>query len=241
MSRKTAICALLIFVFCPAVRAGVCDFVVTQEFALKQKPHGVNGKLQLSMDARLTGPARDKMWGHGDWSFALKPEMELYKDFSAFPPCNAKLQIKDDKDKLVFDRFLNRQLAKLEELDAVGNSTFLLTVDYSTGFGSYAGLETSLLQVAGAGLRDLDALDVSTQQREPIRLAKSLKSGWTISKVSNGLEVLSLWCRPTPNGATFNLMFTRYSFDGNQWLAHKRQEKGFWESDQPFPPRSAFP
>ena len=119
--------------------------------------------------------------------------------------------------------------------------TFLLTVDHSAGLGSYAGLETSLLQVTGTGFRDLDALIVDTQQREPIRLTRSLKSDWKISKDSKVLEILSLWCRPMPDGATFNLMFTHYGFDGKEWLVRKRQVRGFWESDQPFPPRSEFP
>jgi len=242
MPRKVLIFAWLVFGLCSAARAAECKYAVTERIMLRPTMRDVGAaSAQLLIDTRLTARIRDEMWGHGDWSFALDPRSELYKDFSAFPPCNAKLQGVDRAGKVFAERVLDHPLAKLEALGGADNNILLLTVDYSTGMGSYAGLTTIPLQLSSQGFQDTDALNPGTQQREPIRLVKSLKSDWRFSKGTKEVEILSLWCRPEPDGSSFNLIFTRYTFDGKQWFVHKRQEKGFWESDQPFPQQSAFP
>ena len=244
MLRKSLICGILLFTLGSAVCAAAPrGYAVVQTFGLEQEKNGVKGEMQLLVDSRLTPDIREKMWGVGDWSFVFSPGSKPYSRFSELPPANAKLQITDVVGKLIVERLLDAPLAKLEEFAAGGNNVFLLTVDYSVGYGSYAGPGTSLLRVSEANFHDVDALDPATQQRKPIRLLKALKSDWRMTTDSNVVEILSFTYGPAQAAADNQqvLTFTHYSFDGKQWLLYVRQQEGYWDTEQPFPPRSLFP
>lgn len=225
-----------------AVNSNQQTYAVAQTFLLQQKPDGLNGVLRLLMDARLTVSVQEELWGKGDWSFVFPPSDSLFKEFSSLPPGNAKLAISDNDGKLVAERSLEKALAKLQEWDPAhsGNREFLLTVDYSAGWGSYNGPITTLLQISNGTFHDVEALNGNTGQEEPIHMMRSLKSDGKITKSEKGEEILSLSCHPK-NDNNFVLDYTRYSFNGARWLEYKRQDKGFWESDGGFPARSAFP
>jgi len=216
-------------------------YSVVQTLALHQKPNGTEGKLQLLMDKRLTESVREKLWEKGDWSFVFPPESSTYKEFSSRPPVKSRLVIRNDKGKVIAERGLETPMAKLEPWNPSSDSNqfFLLTEDYSSGAGSYNGPGTSLLQISDAAFHDVKA-DTASGQEQPIRLVKSLKSDWQIVSRDNAGEILSVSCRPKSDG-NFVIGYTRYSFDGNQWRKYKREVDGFWESDDPFPDRSAFP
>jgi hypothetical protein len=224
-------------------RAGDREYAVAQTFALQRRPNGLEGTVQLLMDKRLTGPVREELWGKGDWSFVFPHESEMYKEFSALPPAKAKLRIKDGGGKLLAERNLETPLAELEMWHSAsdGNECFLLTEDYSVGAGSYNGLRTTLVKVSDYAFHDVEALNIESQQQQSIRLVKSLKSDWQITSRESGGEILSVSCHPKNDGS-FVVDYVRYSsFDGSKWLEYKREVDGFWESDQPFPGRSAFP
>ena len=219
-------------------------FAVTQSFTLRQAPNGVSGTLELLMDSRLTASIREEMWGQGDWSIVFPPESSIFKEFSALPPGSARIEIRDNSGKLLATRALDVPLAKIEEWSPVGKTNwgYLLTQDYSTGMGSYSGPGTTLIQISGAAIHDASALDAKTHQEEPIRLAKTLKQDWKIMTGGNGTEILTVSCHPkSAEDDSFVVEYMRYAFEGTRWLKYSRQETGFWESDHPFPPRSAFP
>jgi hypothetical protein len=215
-------------------------YSVAQQFELRQD--NIHGKIELLMDVRLTATVREELWGKGDWSFVLPSSSELSKKFSQSPPRNAILRITNDTGQVAAERELGVPLAKVEVWTptAKGGQKYLLTADYSVGVGSYNGLATTLLEVHNATFQDVEAFDAGTGQKEPIRLVRSLKSDWRIVADDRAPELLSLSCHPQ-NDAGFVLDYVRYRFDGARWLKYKRQEAGMWESDQPFPSRTAFP
>jgi hypothetical protein len=242
MPRKILLSWLLLVIGCHAADKTQPAYGISQQFDLSQRQNGMDGKIELWMDVRLTPSVRERLWGKGDWSVVLPPESELFKEFTALPPGNAKLRLKDQSGKIVVERNLDRPLAELKECipSGGGKAGYLLTLDDSAGFGSYNGLGTAVLQVANARLNEAGATNVSTRQQETIRLAKTLKSDWRIQSGGQGTEILSLSSHPGSDGS-FVSDYVRYWFDGSQWLESKRQEAGLWESDRPFPPRSAFP
>src|SRR5882757_9309568 len=115
---------------------------------LTQATHGVNGWLTVNTDARLTTELKNEMWGIGDLFFVVPADDPLQRVFSADPPRNATLQIVNAQDHVVETKTLDRPLARIENISLGKDGTsFLLTVDYSTGMGSYAGLTSQILEV----------------------------------------------------------------------------------------------
>jgi hypothetical protein len=181
------------------------------------------------------------MWGTGDWSVVVPTETPLYKDFSELPPGKAKLVVRDARGRVVVQRVLEMPLAKLRAWSPSGRGeVFLVTQDYSIGFGSYNGPATTLVQVSDNAIREVTALDVKTKAEVLFTLVESLKSAWHLASPKNGNEILSVICRPESDDK-FLITYFRYSFDGNRWIDYEREVEGFWEADNPFPSRSTFP
>lgn len=227
----------LVFTACPLFS----QETVYQKLPLSRQQNGVDGSLEVIIDSRFTPTMIEGMWGNGDWRFALPDENADYKSFSANPPRKAELRVSDRTGKTFAQEALEEPLAKIAELQ--NSSTFLVTVDYSIGWGSYAGPTSFLLSVEDGNLRWLQARDEATGKSERISLAKTLKSDWKLSSQASG-DVLAFFCRPVDfaNDNGFELHYVRYHFDNVKgWLKHERVKKGMWESDQPFPPRSDFP
>lgn len=214
-------------------------YTAVERFTLHQASNGVDGTLELLLDRRLTESARKELWGKGDWSFVLPHVSPLYKEFTVLPPGKSKLVIRSNNGLLVAERQLDTPLARLEAWNAPSgaNQLFILTEDYTAGVGSYNGPGAILLQISEAAIQDVKAVNAESQKDEPIRLVKSLKSDW---RREGADEILSVSCRAR-DGGTFVIDYVRYAFNGRQWLEYKRQTDGFWESDEPFPNRSAFP
>jgi len=219
--------------------------IVSQRMPLNKEMNGVDGWLQVMTDARLSEKLRAKMWGEGDWAFVIPENDALFKVFSAAPPRNAELQIANLQGQVLANEVLERPLAKVEQKKLqAGRPTFLVTVDYSTGMGSYAGPATMLLDVVNADLHWLEAMNADTGKREMIRLPKTLKSDWRLSPTGAHQDILQVLCRPDDFGGSgaFSVSYVRYHFDeGAGWQMRKRVKKGFWESEDPFPQAGLFP
>jgi hypothetical protein len=218
-------------------------YSATQVFTLRREANGVNGTIELLMDKRLTKPVREDLWGNGDWSYVFPASSALYKELAALPPAKAELRIIGTDGRLIAERKLDTPLAKLQPWSpgVAGSHLFLLTQDYSVGVGSYDGPVTVLLRVSDGTLEYVKVLNPESGREEPIRLMKSLKSDWRISsRKARGGEILSRSCHPREDGQ-FVIDYVRYYSTGTRWREYKREKKGFWESDDPFPPRSAFP
>src|SRR5207248_8089345 len=125
--------------------------------------------------------------------------------------------------------------------------TYLLTVDYSAGFGSYSGSITSLVEVKSGRLRWVESTDAKTGNTGKIRLMESLKTTWKFVDAPDGKgkQILFAQCRPdwssVKDDPDFTTTYARFYFDGAKWLIIKRTVKGLSEFDQGFPSRKYFP
>jgi hypothetical protein len=220
------------------------DFSVSQMLRLTTAANGIDGALQVLTDSRLTEELKQEMWGAGDWSFILPEEDPRRSAFERNPPRNAELRIVTNTNQVLRSFSLERPLARVIEARVVGiQISFLVTVDYPVGFGSYAGVETLLLDVVDGQFRWAEATDIDTKKAEQIRLWKTLKATWKLVPFRRNHDILLVYCRPpkVQVGNELVVGYVRYRFDGKQWLKHEQQQKGFWESDEPFPPLSKFP
>ena len=106
---------------------------------------GIDGYLLLTQDERLTLKLAERLWGIGDVDIDDDPKLKTFKDE---PLRNAMIQIVDHAGQVVDSKDLEAPLARLQSAQLHGNSslTYLLTVDYSAGFGSYCGPITTLLR-----------------------------------------------------------------------------------------------
>ena len=123
-------------------------------------------------------------------------------------------------------------------------TSFLVAVDYSAGFGSYAGVTTLLLDVVEREFQWADAIGIATHETERISLPETLKSAWKLVPYRGNQDILLVYCRPAKvqvAGRDFVVGYVRYRFDGERWLKYERLRNGFWESDESFPTLASFP
>lgn len=185
------------------------QYVVAQTVDFHQKDKDVSGTLQVLIDIRLSESVQKELWGNGDWSFVFPSDSNLYKDLANHPPIKSRLRLMDSEGKLVAKRDLERPLAKLQVLNPTveAGQFFLLTQDYSVGFGSYNGLITTVLRVTDATLQEINALNIVSRQKEPIRMMKSLKSDWRAIQLEGVPEILSVSCHRTGMGNSSSITF----------------------------------
>lgn len=244
MTRAMLAIVALGFLALPAfTHAQQRDFKVSQRLRLASAINGIDGALEVLTDSRLTDELKQDMWGTGDWAFVLPEGDPQRAAFERNPPRNAELRIVTNTNQVLQRVSLERPLARVTESHILGSKiSFLVAVDYSVGFGSYAGVTTLLLDVADGQFRWAEAKDVNTQRIEPIRLADTLKSAWKLVPFRSYHDILRVYCRPNfqvEHG--FFIEYVRFRFNGKQWVKYERQQEGYWESDQPFPPLSNFP
>jgi hypothetical protein len=249
MRKSLQVCCLvllsLFFLSFSAV-AQQSDYRVSQRLRLTARANGLNGWLEVLTDSRLSLAVQKEMWGVGDWSTAFVEGDPEYAIFKAKPPENARLRISSDEGQPVRTLTLERPLAKLNEAHLIGGrSTVLVAVDYSIGFGSYAGVSTQLLDVIESQFRWAESTSSDANDVQPIRLPDTLKSAWKlVSSRAGNKDILWVYCRPAKvafTGREFVIGYVRYHFNGRRWRKYEQLRNGIWEDDEQFPPRSAFP
>jgi len=243
MHRKASFVAFFILVVLTLGHSQQGISPASEQTALNKAVHGVDGWLRIFTDTRLTSDLKKKMWGEGDWSFVLEKNDPLTKIFTAKPPQNASLQIVDSQGRVIESDQLERPLAKIGQARInSGNGIFLVTVDYSVGFGSYAGLTTSLVDVRDGKIIWLKAIDADSHKDESIHLPKTLKSDWKFLPLEGKRDILQVLCRPdiANKGDDFHVEYVRYRYKDSEWIKYVRTVKGFWESDEGFPALSKF-
>jgi hypothetical protein len=242
--RVYRLCLILMAALVVCAHAQESDLAVSQTLRLTTATNGIDGTLQVLTDPRLTDKLKREMWGVGDWSFVLPDGDPQRVVFERHPPRSAELRIVTNANQVLESTFLDRPLVRVTEAHVMGDKTsFLVKVDYSVGFGSYAGVTTLLVDVTAGRFSWAEVTDIDTKQVERIRLPETLKSAWKLVPSRNNKDILRVYCR-TPKVQVANefvVGYVRYRFDGKQWIKYERQEEGCWESDQPFPPLSKFP
>lgn len=231
------------------------QYATVDEISLSQADNQVDGKLQIMEDARLTRRLRHRLWGTGDINVSEDPTLSA---FEKKPLRNARLRLLTSAGAVAADVPLKRPLAKIGVTKLYGSArpTYLVTVDYSAGFGSYSGPITMPLEVHDGHLQWLEATDRITGKKGKIDLMESLKTTWKIVDSTAGprKEILKAACRPNLKRPLFRsnsnvqttdkdfiLTYTRFYFDGDRWISAERKKPGFAEFDEGFPSRKLFP
>ena len=201
------------------------------------------GQLLLLQDARINEKLRVEMWGIGGADQLDKKGESL---FLVEPPKSSILKVLDAKGDVTYNKQLDCILADIEKkkLYPGGRDSFILTEDKSIGFGSYAGPVSSFFEVSKLRPRWFYAKKDKSGKLVKISVLRSLKSDWKIlpSTEGTGKDIYQIECRPdTRFDDEFILIYTRYHFNGKNWIKHERRENGLWESVNRFPYRTNFP
>ncbi len=230
--------------FSPTAVAG--ESTVFQRYGLTTKKNGIVGQLQLMQDSRIPATRRDQTWGQ-----MAEDLGRLWPQFKKDPPRKATLRIVDHEGRVVDEEELKQALADLHPVSLYGDGriSYLLTVDYSAGWGSYNGPISFFVEVAGGKIKWVEDIDEKTGHSERISVMQSLKTVWRFARSENGKsrDILEAACRPAEwtkknDGKNdFMLIYTRYFFNGNDWVVRQRLQEGFSEFEDGFPPRRLFP
>lgn len=204
-----------------------CDYVVYQRLPLIKNQHGSDGAVVIMRERSMLA-------------------VEQYSPEEPETPCNARLILvgRNDVPRAVHE--LERPLAKIEAEQLIGGkpASFALTVDYSSGIGSYSGPATRFFDVTAGSIRWMQAKDSKTGKLQELRVASTLKTEWKLVPNGQHQDILEVRCRPAFKGEhddSFEVTYKRYRFNGHGWVQYSRSEKGFWESEGTFPQATLFP
>ncbi len=222
------------------------NLAVKLSVELTSTSDGFAGRLELLEDTRLTDDLDKLLWASGGPEVALDEKDPRYKQLTTVPLHNALLRLKDQNGNEIQEIKLEREQARISaESLHPGHRTILVTTDMSSGFGSYSGPLTELLDVSYGRIDIVSARDAKSGPSETIHLASTLKTAWKISPVPGDLgaqkDFLEIACRPNADASVFYVTYTRYHWNGKEWITIMRKARGFWESDKPFPPADKFP
>jgi len=230
----------------PLSAQAAARYATAFKLPLTKASNGIDGYLRVRQDARLTPKLRDLLWGAGGTNIDDDPRLAIFKQE---PPRSAVIQVVDRAGKVLQAKTLERPLAKLQTVRLYGDSklTYLLTVDYSAGFGSYSGPITSLWEVRSGQMARVEATDAKKGSTGEISLMESLKTTWKLVDLPSGKgkQILFAQCRPDwdslNDDPNFTTTYARFYFDGTKWLVVEKTVKEFSEFDQGFPSRKQFP
>jgi len=215
-------------------------FVIYQNIPLDAKECGIIGTLQILQDKRVT-PEYRQTWGNSAYPMiALGPDNGFVKSIEHHPLNNGRIRLLGQNGHVIAEDSFTEPLAKIATAYLYGSNfpTYLVTVDYGTGIGSYSGPATTLIEVRSGRLIDI-----------PIFLVSSLKNAWRIVPDARGAgkEIETVSCHPNfknPNWSKteeFMVDYSTYSFVRGTWHEKSNEKIGFWESDDGWPPSSSFP
>lgn len=205
---------------------------VYQSLKLNKISNGMNGALLILMDKRLNGIKGDlKYDGYVE---ALIPDFQSdeksYDDGDKKDYKPAMMVVVDEKLKIIYYENLGRESARLDRVFIYSDkrkATYILTRDYSIGWGSYNGPTSYFLEVNEKGINYI---------LNKGGYLTSLKSQWIIYLVGSGSEILYKYCRPdsvniNSEKVDFYTTYERCYFEGDTWKLKSAKIKEFWESE----------
>jgi hypothetical protein len=221
--------------------------VPASRYALAQPvPVGGTGTdtLEILEDARIDPALRKLMWHVSDDPSMLFPANSPdAHDYEQPPLQKAALRLMSPQGAVLAQRPLDEPLARIEPTPLTGlpTPTFLLTVDRSTGVGSYSGPATELLTPTAKRLEPVTFVTSAGTAGGPITLWSTGKADWRVipSPAGGPATIEAVSSRPDAHGG-FVTNYTTFSFSGGQWRSATRETAGLWESGV-FPAPDAFP
>jgi hypothetical protein len=222
--------------------------LVKAHFDLTPAADGFTGRLELLEDARITPELDKSMWQSGGPDMALDPNDPLLKELDKSPLQPAVLRLRDGKRSVIAEKKLEREQARLEAHQLhPGHRSIFVTTDLSAGFGSYSGPLTQILDLSAGALAFVQARDPSAGKPEIIFLPATLKTAWrlVVAPASSGPahDILKVACRPDAmaKSSRFTTTYTRYHWNGSEWVVASLERAGICESDESFPSLVHFP
>ena len=169
---------------------------------------GIDGSVELLIDERITSEIEAA-------PYEVDRDEELQKKFAVDPLRLAQLRTLDSLERVVETRTLKQPVAALEAVSLYGTSrrSFLVTEDYSSGFGSYSGPATQVMEMTGGRWRVVQAKDAATGKLEALSVAKTGKTAWKLAPYGEATDILEVICLPDlahPTGDSM-LFVTRVS------------------------------
>jgi hypothetical protein len=212
-----------------------------------------DGKLQVLEDARLTGHYEELLWERcADPSSALEAGDPTIVTFEKSALLRARYRQVDAEGKIVVEFRSKTGIARIEPktLGTPGHPFYLIRTSNNVAcMGSYAGEPVYVYEFVNGRISAVKATNARGKSVS-VDFYDSLKSSWRVVRDKpNDIEIEELYCRPdfereeklkTSEGQ-FKLIYFTYHYDGLQWRVAQREEPGFWEADDDFPPPSKFP
>jgi hypothetical protein len=240
------VCIIFFGLKAPASAATPQGYRVFQSIPLQRVSDGLDGALELLQDQRISEDFRERMKGMDRTSYCY--DKNLASPCESIRPTPLKptlVRLVDAQNRVIDSRLFERELGSLRAIALYGPSprAFAVTIDFSAGFGSYNGEITFFADVQAERLRWLKAQRPAGGGETDVTVMTSLKTAWKLVKAKNGagMDILKIACRPdfaTEND--FELIYTRFAFDGKRWIRHARTKRGFWEQGS-FPALEEFP
>lgn len=164
----------------------------------------------------------------------------------------SKIRLLDKNNREVEKHLLAGCNARLDQINGnwPNGPIFLATSEFIPTMGSFGGPYSKPFQVIRGHIQWAKVQKSIHQKSESILLSRTLKTEWVVRRVRDNsrVEILEIKClsdvdyaKKNSDEMKFERIFTRYSFDGRQWLRFTRNEDGCWETGDTFPNRQAFP
>jgi hypothetical protein len=211
-------------------------YKIYQSLRLNAYSNGIDGFLLVLIDERIEGLI-------GEISKDAYTRIETLR--IKFDPSNGQIEqhnimqalliVIDERLRILYSEQLGRESARFDRVFLHrdrSNPTFILTRDYSIGWGSYNGPISYFLEISPKN---------RISYILPHPLMTSLKSAWIIIDGERGSEILSKKCRPDFDSSTesemnFQVIYERFYFDGVVWKGLLFSEPGFWEHEEGLDP-----
>jgi hypothetical protein len=211
-------------------------YKIFQALDLNSYSNGIDGSALILVDERLEGlrGAIKKDPYSGIETLDVEPDPSAW--FLPQQDVNQALMlIVDQRLRILYSERLGRESARLDRVFLYqdrSKPTFILTRDYSIGWGSYNGPISYFLEASGSGIRYI----------LPHGLMTSLKTAWAIMPTNAAAEILSKKCRPdfekSDSGLmVFKVIYERFTFEDGSWHTSLREQSGFWESSTSLDPK----
>lgn len=237
----------------PGDRAPAGCYRVYQSIQVHSDIERFDGHIQLLQDDRVIGTIREDLWGSDDarWCSDGTPLKDFCASIQKEPLLPAMVRLVGIGGFVHDNRTMRRELASMSVHRLYGDErpTYLITVDHSIGQGSYNGPATRLAEVKAGKLAWLTAFDANDGKEDEISLTESLKKRWRLFPRSDGkgqdILKVACWRRLSKSveetGDEFEVIYSRFHFDGNRWLKFERTKPGYFDEESDFPARDEFP
>lgn len=204
------------------------SYKINQVIKLNNFSNSFNGAVLLLTDNKLEGISGDLEFD--GYSNTYLPN---FRTKDADPLSNEKYKqaivvLVNDRLKILYYEELGRESARIDRIfpyTQKNKPVFVVTTDYSAGWGSYSGPVSYFLEINENGIQYiLDKQGFMT----------SLKSMWLIKNRKGKSEILDLDCRPDfdsdSENTKFKLIYTWYFIKNGKWEYIRKEKSGFWEN-----------